>query len=205
MRASLILVLLLAPGLLGWAAPDPGIAVAVASAQAAPVPERCFAETGKCVRGLFYAYWVENGGLERQGLAITDEIDEVDPASGKTFRVQYFERSRFEYHQELVNTPYVVLLGAIGRQEFAAHYPQGRTATNTGRDGGLCFNETGYCISPGAFRAYWERTGGLAQHGYPISDEFVETLEDGKSYAVQYFDQCIGFIIFFFYPGRYQF
>ena len=142
------------------------------------------------MRGLFYAYWVENGALERQGLALTDEIDEVDPASGKTFRVQYFERARFEYHQELVNTPYVVLLGAIGRQEFAARYPQGRAATNTGRVGGLCFAETGYCISPGAFRSYWERTGGLAQHGYPIGDEFVEALEDGKSYAVQYFERA---------------
>jgi YVTN family beta-propeller protein len=184
----MILVFLLAPTLLG--ATPASVGETATRAQAAPGPERCFAETGKCVRGLFHAYWVEHGGLERQGIAVTDEIDEVDPASGKTYRVQYFERSRFEYHQELVNTPFVVLLGAIGRQEFGATYPQGRAATGTGRDGGACFGETGFCIRDGAFRSYWERTGGLAQHGYPISDEFAETLEDGEQYTVQYFERA---------------
>ncbi|MFN8514145.1 MAG: YncE family protein [Thermomicrobiales bacterium] len=192
MRVSLMLVLLLAPGLIGWGLPDPGDRheVRQVAAQSAPMPEACFAQTGKCVRGLFYAYWAANGALERQGFPITDEIDEVDPGSGKTFRVQYFERSRFEYHQELVNTPFVVLLGAIGRQEFAAHFPQGRTPTGTGQGGGGCFAETGYCISPGAFLDYWQRTGGLAQHGYPISDEFAEKLEDGNTYQVQYFERA---------------
>ncbi|MEO5951914.1 MAG: sortase, partial [Chloroflexia bacterium] len=32
--------------------------------------------------------------------------------------------------------------------------------------------------------------GGLAQFGYPISEEFVETLEDGKPYTVQYFERA---------------
>jgi YVTN family beta-propeller protein len=187
-RLTIVLLLLLTPGLLGTAAPEAGTtASAVVSA---PMPEQCFPQTGKCVRGLFYAYWTENGALERQGYPITDEFDELDPAGGQTHRVQYFERARFEYHQEFVNTPYVVLLGTLGRQEFAAHYPQGRLPTNTAGDGDLCFPQTNRCIK-GAFRAYWERTGGLAQHGYPLSDEFSEVSpSDGKPYTVQYFERA---------------
>jgi YVTN family beta-propeller protein len=187
-RLSLVFLVLLAPVLSGLAAPQSG--VGAASAAGVPGPERCFAETGKCVRGLFYAYWVENGALERQGFPLTDEFDETDPVSGQVYRVQYFERARFEYHQENVNTPYVVLLGALGRQEFAARYPQGRPLTNSTGADDACFAETGRCIQ-GAFRAYWERTGGLAQHGYPLSDEFTERSgSDGKEYLVQYFERA---------------
>jgi YVTN family beta-propeller protein len=187
------LLILLLPSLGGFAAPATGARATLspaAAAASAPGPEACFAETGKCVRGLFLAYWLGNGALERQGLPITDEIDEVDGASGKTYRVQYFERARFEYHQEYVNTPAVVLLGALGRQEYAVRYPQGRPPTNLEGRPDYCFVETQRCLG-GAFRAYWERTGGLAQHGYPLSDEFSErNPADGKTYTVQYFERA---------------
>ena len=187
MRVSLIVLVLLAPGLLGMAAPP--AAVQSAAVAGAPIPEQCFPQTGKCVRGLFYAYWLANGALERQGYPITDEFDESDPASGQPHRVQYFERARFEYHQEFVNTPFVVLLGALGRPAFEARYPQGRPATGAvGGDG--CFAQTNRCIQ-GPFRAYWELAGGLAQHGYPISDEFAEvSRSDGQTYTVQYFERA---------------
>ncbi|HYP19030.1 MAG TPA: N-acetylmuramoyl-L-alanine amidase, partial [Chloroflexia bacterium] len=32
--------------------------------------------------------------------------------------------------------------------------------------------------------------GGLAQFGFPISEEYKETLEDGRSYTVQYFERA---------------
>src|SRR5947199_372032 len=112
------------------AAPEAGAPASAAAS--APVPEQCFPQTGKCVRGLFYAYWAENGALERQGYPITDEFDELDPAGGQTHRVQYFERARFEYHPEFVNTPYLVLLGLLGSQQFAVRYPQGQPAAQTG-------------------------------------------------------------------------
>ncbi len=187
-RRALVLLLLLTPGLVGMAAPGPrAVTTTLASA---PRPERCFAETGRCVRGLFYAYWSDHGALERQGYPITDEFDEADSATGQTHRVQYFERARFEYHQEQVNTPYVVLLGALGRQEFAARYPQGPPPMSTPGEGNACFTQTGRCLQ-GAFRDYWERTGGLAQHGYPLSDEFTErSSSDGEGYRVQYFERA---------------
>ena len=42
----------------------------------------------------------------------------------------------------------------------------------------------------GGFLQYWQANGGLAQFGYPISEEFTETLEDGQSYIVQYFERA---------------
>lgn len=51
------------------------------------------------------------------------------------------------------------------------------------------FPETGHNLC-GAFREYWERRGGLAIYGYPISEEFVElNPQEGKSYTVQYFER----------------
>jgi hypothetical protein len=42
------------------------------------------------------------------------------------------------------------------------------------------------------FAAYWQAHGGLAQYGYPLSDEFPEVSDlDGKTYTVQYFERAI--------------
>jgi hypothetical protein len=44
----------------------------------------------------------------------------------------------------------------------------------------------------GRFLHYWESNGGLAQYGYPISDEIQEESEtDGRSYLVQYFERAV--------------
>jgi hypothetical protein len=50
-----------------------------------------------------------------------------------------------------------------------------------------CFPETGYCIS-GPIRSYWERNGGLAVFGYPISAQQTETVE-GRTIPVQWFER----------------
>ena len=77
----------------------------------------CFDQTGRCVRSRFYDYWQSHGGLAQQGLPLSDEFDEVNPTDGKTYRVQYFERARFEYHPENA-APYDVLLGLLGREQL---------------------------------------------------------------------------------------
>jgi hypothetical protein len=51
-----------------------------------------------------------------------------------------------------------------------------------------CFPETGFCAR-GPFLAYWQAHGGLALNGYPLSDERIEVLEDGRFYQVQYFER----------------
>ena len=53
------------------------------------------------------------------------------------------------------------------------------------------FEETGHALC-GEFLSYWQNNGGLAQQGYPISDEFQEKSDlDGKTYTVQYFERAV--------------
>jgi hypothetical protein len=54
---------------------------------------------------------------------------------------------------------------------------------------GQSFAQTGKAVR-GPFLAYWQANGGLPIYGYPISDELVEVLEDGKPYLVQYFERA---------------
>src|SRR5688500_17198124 len=53
------------------------------------------------------------------------------------------------------------------------------------------FQETGKTVR-GKFLAYWESHGGLAQQGFPISEEMEERSDtDGKTYTVQYFERAV--------------
>ncbi|HMQ32590.1 MAG TPA: hypothetical protein PKD53_17795 [Chloroflexaceae bacterium] len=74
---------------------------------------RYFPETGHAVGGAFLRYWEQNGGLDAFGLPISEEFDEV-LHDGMTYRVQYFERVRMEYHPEHAGTPDEVQLGRLG-------------------------------------------------------------------------------------------
>ncbi|WJW70113.1 hypothetical protein OZ401_004616 (plasmid) [Candidatus Chlorohelix allophototropha] len=74
-----------------------------------------FTETGHNLRFGFLKYWQDNGGLERFGYPISEERKELDPESGKTFMMQWFERARFEYHPEN-QKPFDILLGLLGKQ-----------------------------------------------------------------------------------------
>jgi hypothetical protein len=52
------------------------------------------------------------------------------------------------------------------------------------------FSVVGHTLR-GGFRSYWEGHGGLAQFGYPLTEEFVEvSATDGKSYTTQYFERA---------------
>jgi hypothetical protein len=51
------------------------------------------------------------------------------------------------------------------------------------------FAPTGHTLR-GAFLEYWNRYGGLAQFGYPLTEEFFEPVgADNKLYLVQYFER----------------
>src|SRR5215212_2329511 len=53
------------------------------------------------------------------------------------------------------------------------------------------FSETGKVVC-GRFLQYWEQHGGLAQQGFPISDELGElSATDGKTYTAQYFERPV--------------
>jgi hypothetical protein len=63
--------------------------------------------------------------------------------------------------------------------------------TSFAQGGCQTFPETGHKVC-GRFLTYWQQNGGLAQQGFPISEEFVETSElNGKPYTVQYFERAV--------------
>ena len=82
---------------------------------------RFFNLTGHSMGGVFKTYWEQNGGLSQFGYPISEEFQEVNPADGKTYTVQYYERNRFEFHPEFKGTRYEVLLGLLGRQQLVAN------------------------------------------------------------------------------------
>jgi hypothetical protein len=151
---------------------------------------RYFTETGHAVKGLFLAYWNAHGGLAQQGYPISDEMQEQSDTDGRTYTMQYFERAVFEAHPENP-APNNVLLSLLGvfyyNDKYGGNAPNQHTSTTSPR----YFPETKKTIG-GAFRRYWETHGGLAQQGYPISDEFSEVSQtDGKTYTVQYFQRAV--------------
>ena len=160
----------------------PILASAIFTLTASPSGPLCFTQTSQCIRGRFLDYWLRNGGLEINGYPLSDEFEQR-LEDGNTYTVQYFERTRLEHHPEHAGTLHEVLLGQFGRRIHPADPPARR------QEGAVYFPETGHNLS-GKFLAYWQGNGGLAQFGYPISEEFRETLEDGNEYTVQYFERA---------------
>lgn len=83
-----------------------------------------FNETGHNLGGDFGSYWTINGGLAVFGLPITEEIREVNPADGKEYTVQYFERNRFELHED-AEPGSRVQLGLLGAEIYNKLYGTG--------------------------------------------------------------------------------
>jgi dipeptidyl aminopeptidase/acylaminoacyl peptidase len=148
-----------------------------------PAPTtRLFGATGFRVGGRFLAYWEAHGGLPLYGYPLTDELRER-LEDGREYTVQYFERARLEYHPENADPRDQILLGQFGRRM----HPPDPAATPL--PDATYVAATGHNLR-GRFLDYWGLHGGLAQFGYPISEEFIETLEDGRPYAVQYFERA---------------
>jgi hypothetical protein len=174
------------------------LCVVVLLVQPFPLPKsfsqadaRYFPETGKTVSGGFLDYWRSNGGLEQQGYPVSDVVTEKSDVDGKAYTTQYFERAVFESHPEN-GAPYDILLSLLGSLRYREIYPSGASGqVPNNAAGGLLFPETGKGIG-GVFLDYWKKHGGLAQQGYPISDEFNEVSPlDGKQYKVQYFERAV--------------
>lgn len=164
-------------------------------ASAAPTDQtrsRTFPETNQTVAGRFLEVWEAqkdfNTSLYINGFPITDKHAEVNFDDGKSYQTQWFERSRFEEHPEN-QKPYDVLLGRLG-----AYAAEGRSDAPfkavAKPSSGTWFTETKHTIS-GAVEKYWNQYGGLAQFGFPLSEQFSEVSKDdpSKSYTVQYFER----------------
>jgi len=147
--------------------------------------ERCFPETGFCVREPILSYWERNGGLAVFGYPITELRTETVEGNW-TGPVQWFERDRLEDHSA---DGLGVLAGRLGATVLEM---QGRPWTTLPQVGGApagCrfFPETGHSLCP-PFRAYWERNGGLERFGYPLSEPADEAIGDWRG-PVQYFER----------------
>ncbi|MFN8538516.1 MAG: hypothetical protein U0232_13695 [Thermomicrobiales bacterium] len=176
-----------------------GTVLATAPFTVVPGSTRYFPETGFGVQGRFLDYWRSHGLdlgdqdiSEREALAlfgypISDEFTQR-LEDGNTYTVQYFERARFEYHPENAGMEYEVLLGQFGRQIVAGvpGAPTGRVPAN---GQGIYFPDTGHNVAL-PFSTFWQRNGGLAVFGFPLSEPFTQKLEDGNTYTVQYFERA---------------
>ncbi|HEY8598546.1 MAG TPA: hypothetical protein VIL85_08955 [Thermomicrobiales bacterium] len=163
--------------------------------QAAPVgaAEQCFPQTGGCIQGRFLDYWLANGGLARNGYPLTGEIRQT-LEDGNEYTVQYFERVRLEYHPEHP-APHEVQLGQFGRRVLREDYItvagtsyEQATAPVPG-SGPFYFPQTGHTIAP-RFQDYWVQNGGLAQFGYPITEERFDSLGPDHCCTTQYFERA---------------
>lgn len=159
----------------------------LAEARSSSAAQECFSQTNQCIDEPFLTYWREHGGLAINGYPLTNAFTQT-LEDNRPYTVQYFERVRIELHPENP-IPYKVLLGQFGRLLYLTDPNQPRATGVAPLSGATYFDATGHNLG-GSFRTYWETNGGLAQFGFPISEEFTEILEDGKSYTVQYFERA---------------
>ncbi len=152
-----------------------------ARADTDPGSPRWFPETGHTLAYSFRVFWEKHGGLPILGYPLT----EVFVEDGRP--VQYFERSRLEWHADQG----LVLAGHLGRwaADGNAEHPAFAVAESRANEGRDYFVETGHNLG-GSFQQFWHLNGGLPVFGFPLSEEFPEVNPtDGQTYLVQYFER----------------
>lgn len=142
---------------------------------------REFPETGHIVTGEFLAFYQSvPDPLLVFGLPITDAF--IDPL--RNMQVQYFQKARFELHED-ASASQRVQLGAVGTLVYQkAQVQPVNMPTNTPACQPLS-SQAGRFYVCYAFLAFFNAHGGLAQFGYPISDYVQEGDLD-----VQYFERA---------------
>lgn len=166
---------------------------------AAPVGQ-LFPETGYAVEGRFLTYWRGNGGLPVFGLPVGEERSEAG-VEGR-FVSQWFERERFEHHQENA-APYDVLLGRLGDEALRRSGRDWRQLpAGAPQPGCRFFEQTRHTLCQ-PFLGYWQRHGlefdrragtseaeSLALFGYPLSEPQPETNSSGFTVLTQWFERA---------------
>jgi hypothetical protein len=162
--------------------------------------QRCFAETGQCIQGRIREFWEQNGGTPIFGLPITRPHEAV--VDGQSVQVQWFERNRLELHPQN-QPPYDVQIGRLGVDVLERNGHDWFTFTKgQAQTGCLFFEETGHSLCE-PFLSYWQQHGleqdgqrgtsqaeRIALFGLPISEPLAETLDNGKTVTVQWFERA---------------
>lgn len=144
-----------------------------------------FPQTKHYVSPLFYTFWQQNGSLDRLGFPISEEQTETDPATGKAFLAQWFERARLEYHPENA-APYKVELGLLGN-EIKGSNPANvlkllyQSLNNATYQQAYSYWETP-TQNPGAFNAWVQGYAKLASVSF-VSGPYQVSTGAGNSFA----------------------
>jgi hypothetical protein len=142
------------------------------AAAADPAWARYAPETGHNISGEVKTFYDRRGGLAVFGLPLTEQIEQGGA------QVQYFERARFEIRAGGIT------LSLIGRALAKSHTePAFAALSQSPAPERTFYPQSGHTLG-GAFAAFWQKRGGLAIFGYPLSEEFTE---DGV--LVQYFER----------------
>jgi hypothetical protein len=154
---------------------------------------RYFAPTGHNVAGPFLNYWQTHGGLFVHGYPVTEAYyEQKNPTNGKSYLVQYFERSRFEYHPEYAGTPYDMLLGLLGDQlaqkkgYFYGWYPQYGHAADFSWVAGVNVQDPRQCPNCGCNMVYYvENSGWFAREAtvHPYGPVWKAAESAGRTYG----------------------
>jgi hypothetical protein len=170
-----------------------------APAQAAP-KEICFQQVPDCITFRFAEFWTDNGGLPVFGLPLSPDHNEK--VGDLKYKVQYFERARFEYHKGDPK-PYDVLLGRIGVDRLIAQGRDWQTFPKADPSAPHYVAQTGHAIAP-QFWGFYSRNGlefdgnkrakspaeSLALFGFPVSEAQMEPGADGQMYLTQWFERA---------------
>lgn len=145
--------------------------------------EQCFSDTGKCARGDFLKFWRDNGGQDRFGPAVTDELDEA----GRT--VQYFRNAVLAIYPNSSGPGQEVRYAKMDFRLFFFTKQNPFFDPTSEKQGATFVPETHHnLVEP--FLTYWKTHGDVATLGYPVSEPFDEFQKlDGKVHTVQYFER----------------
>ncbi|HVG01135.1 MAG TPA: cupredoxin domain-containing protein, partial [Chloroflexia bacterium] len=159
------------------AAPTPAEDVQVRVADYSYTPSALNVEAGTTVT------WT-NSGKDIHNIAIDrgpEAFVSVVLTPGKTVKFVFTTPGKYHYFCEWhANMQGDVDVRGPNGSNVAPAPPAART-----------FAETGKTLR-GKFLQYWDAHGGLAQQGFPLSEEMAEKSDtDGKFYTVQYFERAV--------------
>lgn len=136
-----------------------------------------------------YDFWYGNGGVPVFGYPISPRFAEIG-INGEIIEVQYFERTRLEYHPNREGIGGEIVTGKLGLEApssgaMAVQLPPGLDNEQ------VVFTLNSRGIStPRKFFNFWESNGGPSIFGYPITPVLIDTDATGRQIAVQYFEKA---------------
>ncbi len=152
-----------------------------------------FPQTGHVIQSELRAAWERLGGMTTLGLPRTAEYARRDPADGRWYRTQDFERGRLIVRPTADGQPAHVDADLIVNAVLQA---KGWLDPNTGTASGPAASEpapatldafwfaiAGHSVAP-PFRAVWQQAGGLVFLGMPRTGVVTE-----NGIVVQYFER----------------